>query len=121
MPEPKVTGGQDWELLQKSRSRLRYLAHRYAGCKKKDQFTRDRAAAEMEEAAIVFALAAAAYGSKSDCARPAGEVGVAWKDALEPETLLENEPERYLKDKVKRGDVQPPPLPRAKRGRDIDD
>jgi hypothetical protein len=110
--EPKVTGGQDWELLQKARSRLRYLAHRYSGCKKKDKFTRDRAAEEMEEAAIVFALAAAAYGAKSDCARPAGQVGLEWKEGLEPETLLDSEPERYLRDKAQRDDVRPPPTVR---------
>lgn len=92
--------GKSYELMQLARSRLRYLAHRYVNSKRRDKSHSDAAAEEMEQAAIAFALAASAYGAKSDCARPAGKAGQDWKDSMDPETLLLNEEMRYTADMV---------------------
>jgi hypothetical protein len=81
-------GGQLFETLQKARTTLRHAAHAYAGTKKKDKFFRDRAADDLENAAITMALAAAVYGVRSDCATPAGAAGRVWKEGLDPETAL---------------------------------
>jgi hypothetical protein len=93
-------GGKLYELMQMARSRLRYHAHRYVHAKRKDKHHSDAAAEEMEQAAIAFALAASAYGAKSDCARPAGPEGNAWKASMDPEELLKTEELRYTAEIV---------------------
>ena len=100
MPVIMNKSGEMYELLQKTRSRLRYMAHRYVGSKRKDKFHSDQAAAEMETAALTFALAAAQWGATSDCARPAGKDGEEWKASLDPEELLKSEELRYTAEVV---------------------
>lgn len=86
---PESNSGKGYELLQAARTELRHQAHIYVGCKKKDKFTRDRAAAALENAAIAMALAAAQWGIHAGCARPAGKVGQDWEDRIDPENALE--------------------------------
>lgn len=96
----KTEAGQQWENLQMARSRLRYMSHRYVGCKNKDDFTKERAADELEKAALAFALASAIWGQTADCAKPAGKAGDDWKKSLEPEELLKSEELRYTAEVV---------------------
>ena len=93
-------GAELYELMQKARSRLRYHAHRYVHSKRKDKHHSDEEAEQMEQAAIAFALAASAYGAKSDCARPAGKAGEDWKASMDPEELLKTEELRYTAEVV---------------------
>ena len=86
---PQSNSGHAYELLQAARTELRHQAHIYAGCKRKDKFTRDRAAADLEKAAITMALAAAQWGVWAGCARPAGQFGQDWEDRIDPENALE--------------------------------
>lgn len=87
MPINQTEAGRQWEMLQKARANLRHLSYRYAHCKK-DKFTKDRAGAELEQAALAYATAASIWGSTADCAKPAGKAGDDWKEAHEPENLL---------------------------------
>lgn len=89
-----VIAGELWEQLQRARAKLRQMAHRYAGTKKKDKQTREAAGADLDQAAVVVALAAAAYGVRSDCAAPAGAEGKARMEALEPENIVASESDK---------------------------
>lgn len=86
---PESHNGKLYELLQAARTELRHQAHIYVGCKRKDKFTRERAAAALENAAIAMALAAAQWGVLAGCARPAGKIGQEWEDRIDPENALE--------------------------------
>ncbi len=85
---PQSEGGKLYEMLQAARMEHRHQAHIYVGCKRKDKFTRDRAAVNLEKAAIVLAALAAQWGIHSSCARPAGKVGRDWEDRIDPENAL---------------------------------
>ena len=66
------------ETLEHARTRLRYMAHRYVGCKDKDTPVRDRAGNDLEQAALTFAFAVAIWGQSTIAASP-----------VSPEMLLE--------------------------------
>ena len=85
---PQSEGGKLYEMLQAARMEHRHQAHIYVGCKKKDKFTRDRAAENLEKAAIVLAALAAQWGIHSSCARPAGKAGQDWEKRIDPENAL---------------------------------
>lgn len=85
---PMSESGKLYELLQLARTELRHQAHIYVGCKRKDKFTRDRAADNLEKAAITVALLAAQWGMAAGCARPAGKAGHEWERRIDPENAL---------------------------------
>jgi hypothetical protein len=54
-----------------------------------DRHAFEDALAPLMEAALQFATTAALYGHVSDCARPAGAAGRAWKENLPLNQLLD--------------------------------
>ncbi len=85
---PESASGKLYEQLQAARTELRHQAHIYVGCKRKDKFTRDRAAENLEKAAILVAALAAQWGIHAGCARPAGKIGRDWEKHIDPENAL---------------------------------
>jgi hypothetical protein len=76
-----------YENLQRARKELRHQAHIYANTKG-GKFEKDRAAENLENAALAVSLAAAIWGIRAGCARPAGKIGADWEESVDPENAL---------------------------------
>ncbi len=80
-------GGDLYQQLQDARRAHRHAAHVYAKTKNtpanKPKY--DAAVEVLEKAAMVFVLAAAAYGQFSDCAAPAHPAKEQWLKDTDPE------------------------------------